>query len=550
MTSLDATEPASAPADASPPRLGGEDMRAAMRLLVGLPGFLRRRTTPERARTVVAARLGRRGADFLALARAAVFDCPDSPYLRLLRAAGCEYGDLARLVEREGLEDALRQLCRQGVYLTIEEFKGRQAVVRGTTRFDVRPAALRNPLSSVHVLSQSSGSRGPRTTVGMDLAFVRDHAEDVAVFLAARGGFAWRQALWGVPGGYAMRVLLRLAAAGAPPVRWFSQIDPAAAALHPRYRWSARALRWGSLAALRPLPGPLYASVERPLPVARWMAEVLAVGEVPHLFTFPSSAVRLCEAAAEAGLPLAGARFWMTGEPITPRRLAAIAAVGADAAGAYGSSECGGPIAYGCLAAGRTAELHPLLDLLAVIQPDPVAGLPPRTLLFSSLRETAPFVLLNVSIGDEAVVTPAVCHCPLPAAGWKLTFSQVHSHAKITTGGMSVLDADVVRVLEEVLPRRFGGGPTDYQVVEDEGPNGRAVLRLLMHPRLGTLDPDVAREAFLGGVGGGSGVERIAEMMWREGMLQVERRAPVASDTGKIRHVLLRHPSPPRAAVS
>ena len=146
-------------------------------------------------------RLAAREADFLQLIRRAVFERSESPYRVLLRAAGCEYGDLARLVERDGLARALDELRERGVYLTIEEFKGRSPVVRGSTRFDVDPRQLRNPLSSVHVRSESSGSRGPRTSVGMDLAFVRDHAANVALFLDARGGLAWRQALWGVPGG-------------------------------------------------------------------------------------------------------------------------------------------------------------------------------------------------------------------------------------------------------------------------------------------------------------------------------------------------------------
>src|SRR5262249_19627282 len=153
----------------------------------------------------------------------------------------------------------------QGVYLTIEEFKGRRPVVRGSTRLDVQPAQFRNPLSTVYIHSHSGGSRGPRTAVGTDLAVIRDHAVDAAAFLDARRGRGWRHALWGVPGGFALDVMLRLAAAGARPVRWFSQVDPGSPGLHPRYRWSARALRWASLGAGMPLPGPEFASLERPL---------------------------------------------------------------------------------------------------------------------------------------------------------------------------------------------------------------------------------------------------------------------------------------------
>ena len=520
------------------------DVTAGIRLVSELPRFLRRRVTPDRARAIVRERLAARDSDFLSLVRRTVFAQPGSPYRILLRAAGCEFEDLARLVQREGLEGALNELRRQGVYLTIEEFKGRCPVVRGSTRLQVEPAQLRNPLSTVHVITESGGSRGPRTAVGMDLAVVRDHAVDAAVFLDARGGLGWRQALWGVPGGFALRVVLRLAAAGAPPVRWFSQVEPGSPGLHPRYRWSARALRLGGLIAGRPLPSPQLASLEQPLGVARWMSETLARGEVPHLYTFPSSAVRLCEAAAEAGLSLRGAQFWLTGEPITARRLGVIAAAGADAVGHYGSTECGGPVAYGCLHPQRRSDLHLLTDLHALVQAGPSVDegrdLPPGALFYSSLRDTAPFVLLNVAIGDQAVAEPATCGCPLAELGWSTTLREVGSYAKLTAGGMNVLDADVLDVLDDVLPGRFGGGPTDYQVVEDEDDQGRPLIRVLVHPRLGALDTRAVAEALLEAIGSGHGVERVTELAWRDaGLVRVERREPVATASGKIHHVHL-----------
>jgi hypothetical protein len=339
-------------------------------------------------------------------------------------------------------------------------------------------------------------------------------------------------------------VMLRLAAGGATPVRWFSQIDPGSPGLHPRYRWSARALRWTSRVARVPLPPPEFASLEQPLNVARWMSETLSRGEVPALFTFPTSAVRLCETAADAALSLRGAKLWITGEPITTRRLGVFAAAGADVAGHYGSSEGGGPVAYGCLHPERRAELHLLSDLHALVQAGASAGgpedLPPKALLYSSLRDTAPFVLLNVAIGDQADVEPAACDCPLARVGWDRTLRGVRSYTKLTVGGMSVLDTDMLWALEDTLPGRFGGGPTDYQIVEDEDARGHPLIRLRVHPRLGPIDPQALAEALLSAIGGGQGVERVVEMAWRDaGIVQVERRAPVVTETGKIRHRLL-----------
>ena len=45
---------------------------------------------------------------FLFIARKGIYDHAGSPYGGLLRAAGCEYGDLEKLVQKEGVEGALK----------------------------------------------------------------------------------------------------------------------------------------------------------------------------------------------------------------------------------------------------------------------------------------------------------------------------------------------------------------------------------------------------------------------------------------------------------
>jgi hypothetical protein len=82
--------------------------------------------------------------------------------------------------------------------------------------------------------------------------------------------------------------------------------------------------------------------------------------------------------------------------------------------------------------------------------------------------------------------------------------SSIRSFEKLTAGGMTFLDADVVRVLEEVLPARFGGAPTDYQLVEDESEDGQPRVLLLVHPSLGPVGPDEMARTFLATIGSGS----------------------------------------------
>jgi len=75
----------------------------------------------------------------------------------------------------------------------------------------------------------------------------------------------------------------------------------------------------------------------------------------------------------------------------------------------YGIMETG-PVGYGCLDPAASDALHLLDDLHAggvsstELQP---------SILFTSLRLSAPLVLLNVSIGDQAELVKRQCQCPL-----------------------------------------------------------------------------------------------------------------------------------------
>jgi hypothetical protein len=521
------------------------DVGAGLRLLCRLPAFLHDTLGPTESRAILAERLARRDADFLALVGRAVYANPASPYRRLLAHAGCEHGDLVSLVGRHGVEGALRTLLAAGVYLTNDELKGRRPVVRGTLSFHVDPTGLRNPALSFHLTQHSSGSRGAATPALLDLRSIREEAANLAAFVHAVGSATAVHAIWSVPGGTAMGLLLQLAATGMRPARWFSQVDPATPGLHPRYRWGAGILRAGSLLAVRPLPAPRHVPVEQPLPIVRWMADVLAAGCTPHLWTFASNAAVVAQAAIRAGVSLGGARVSLSGEPVTAGRLAAVRAAGATPIPRYGASETGA-LGHGCLAPAWPDDLHFESDRFALVQPGALGppGLCPDTLLLTSLRPATRLVLVNASVGDQAAVAARACGCPLEALGWTIHLHGVRSQEKLTAGGMTVPNDEVLRVLEEVLPSRFGGGPTDYQLWEEEDEGGRARLRLLVHPAVGPLDLSAVAEVFLAAIGPGAGVERIMALAWRDGgLLRVERGVPERTATGKIHHLRQRRRS-------
>jgi hypothetical protein len=546
---------ASAGVVASGPRCGGPfrntalrgatmtaaaDVVAGLRLLAQLPRLMRTRIAHVDAEAALRTRLERREADFLALVRQGVYENPASPWRRLLAHAGCEPDDLARLVRADGVEGALRTLLRAGVYLTVDELKGRCPIVRGSLTCLASPASFRNPRARPDVLTTSGGSRGRRTRVHQDLAFMWEGLTSLQLTLEARGGLGWRFAVWGVPGGVTFQQLVALATIGQEPPQFFSRLDAQTErTLLRRYRWSWRLLKMVGRLAGRPFPRPLHAPLGNPAPLIRWFDTVRAQGGTPHVQVYASTGVRLAEAAARLGTDLRGVQFSLSGEPLTAARRAAIERSGGVALPRMGNTEMGTVVASGCLAPEGCDDMHLLHDMQAVIQPgdEGIPGLTPRTLLASSIRPRAPLVLLNTSLGDVGTLSDRRCGCPMADLGWTTHLMEVRSHEKLTAGGMTIDDADLIRVLEEVLPRRFGGGPLDYQLVEEETVAGDPVVRLRVHPAIGPLAAEAVVGAFLDAIGPGRGFGRVVTETWREaGFVRVEREPPLVTPGGKVQH--------------
>ncbi len=515
-------------------------LAVGVRFLSRLPRFLRHPLSHPEAREAQRARLANRRASFLRIMRDAIYAHPDHPLHRLLAAVGCEFGDLEAMVGTDGIEETLQALMAEGVYVTVDEFKGRMDIVRGSVRIEAGPARLTNPLAEYHVPARTGGSRSAGTPLLFDLEFIRACGTAAAVHLTAWGGESWLKATWETPGAGARFRLLKFASAGAPPAAWFTQVDPAAPGLDPVFRWSDRALRLGGLLAGVPMPRPMLATLDDPMPVARWMKRTLDAGEVPFLFGIPSSVVRLSTAAMEAGIDLGGSRSVLGGEPITEARLDHISKAGVRALPRYGTSECG-PVGYGCLQPSAPDDVHLVRDLNAVVQAGRQAdriGVPPGALFVTSLHHAAPYVMLNFSMGDQAVMEARSCGCRLEAVGWTTHLRNIRSFEKLTAGGVTFIDTDLVRVLETVLPERFGGSPLDYQLVETERGDGAARLTLVVHPRLGDLREEDVASAFLAAIAGDRPIDTImASMLSQGGTVTVERRAPATTRSGKVMHL-------------
>ena len=126
-------------------------MRKYYRFIDGLRKFAKARIEPDEAialaRTLLKKRIAEREENFLCLAERGIFHHEPSPYRPLLEAKHIGFGDLQSWVAKDGLEGALRALQAEGVYFTVDEFKGKTPVQRNGRTFICNEAMFDNPFS-------------------------------------------------------------------------------------------------------------------------------------------------------------------------------------------------------------------------------------------------------------------------------------------------------------------------------------------------------------------------------------------------------------------
>jgi hypothetical protein len=97
---------------------------------------------------------------------------------------------------------------------------------------------------------------------------------------------------------------------------------------------------------------------------------------------------------------------------------------------------------------------------------------------------------------------------------------------------MTLMGVDVLKIVEEIFPQRFGGDGTQYQIWEEEDRNGFTRISILVDPSLGKVDEAALKEAFLREIGK---VSRATPEVWRQAeTIQVRRQSPVSGRSGKI----------------
>jgi hypothetical protein len=467
---------------------------------------------------------------FLSTIESLVYGHRQSPYRALLRQAGCELGDVRRMVEIDGLEGALHRLAAAGVYVTFDEMKGRRRIVRGSFQLETRGSDFDNPVVAPHILMHTSGSGGRPGRILRSLRNAEDVGTTIRLLAAARGirnpeiGFWWPSA---------GQHLIAARRAGMPAPMWFYPVHPLpwpvwVAAVHQRLV--------GALAG-HAFPLPHRGDLERPTAVLNALLNRVRGSRTLLFQTMPSAAARLSTEAARRGVRLDGVVFIAIGEPITPARRDAIANAGAGLITMYGSVEM--PAMGGaCGSPDVVDDVHVMTNLYAIIQRERVVGTGgPRVeaLLLSNLDVHACKVSLNAESGDFARMASRRCGCLLDELGLTTHLSDIRSFEKLTSEGVTFARSRLEEIVELELPSRFGGTGIDYQLAEEEAEHGLSRLVMRVSPSVGTIDEEQLRATLLAALSSEGMAAAYNASMWRNvGILEVRRESPRPTRAGKV----------------
>jgi hypothetical protein len=515
-----------------------DDLKMYARFAWGLRGFLNHTITLEEAHAIVRRRLADRERSFLRLVKKGVFGYQYSPYLSLLKSAGCEMGDIENLVRSSGLEGTLRALREAGVYVTFEEFKGRAPMVRNGRVIRVKARDFDNPYLSFYYHAESSGTSGAGTRVDIDLDNLAAQASQILIAQDAHGVAHAPMAVWRsiLPDGSGIANILRSARFGNVTEKWFSPITSRDLRPALKYRLATQYIVVLARLAGLPFPSPELVTMDQAVVVARWAIATRQARGACLIRAHVSMALRVSLAALENGWDLTGVTFMSGGEPPTPAKVKKITASGAGWLPVYISSDVG-CIGAGCARPVDGNDLHLFKDGVAVIQsPRQVPGYntPIQAFCFTTLFPTAPKILLNVESDDYGVMESRHCGCPLEACGFTEHLRNVRSFSKLTGEGVTLVGSEMVHILEEVLPARFGGSPLDYQLLEEEDERGYTRLCLLISPRIHIEDETSVIGTLLDTLRQSSVAADLAGALWSQaGTIRIRRTDPIWTARGK-----------------
>ena len=514
-----------------------ENMKMFSRYARGLNGFLRHTLTPEQCRLTLKDQLKSRDQSFLGIMETGIYSNPDNPYFKLLGHAGVEFGDIARMVSLYSVEGCLERLYDAGVYISLDEFKRRIPIRRPGLEITVGPHDFDNPFLVEHYNTQTSGSRGAGTRAIMDLDLLTHDAACNNFLLEAfelrdRPMGIWREV---PPVTTGVNVLLRMAKLGKTVEKWFSSSKLKLSPQSLQFLFFTYYTVYASRLLANPLPNPIHTPLEDAVEVARWLALKKEEGTPAFFDTQASTCVRTCIAAIESGIDISGTRFVIGGEPYTKAKGKVISDAGCQAISRYSMTELGN-LGFACAVPAEFDDIHLITDKVAVIQRPKLLGageLSVDALVYTTILPSCPKLMLNVESDDYGLLEDRECGCPFGEVGYTKHLSQIRSYEKLTSGGVTFLGTELIRLIEEVLPNRFGGHPTDYQLVEEEE-GGLPKVNIVVSPRVGDVDDGALVNTLLKALEPYPGGDVMSDQWLQAGTLRVVRREPYTTSSAKI----------------
>src|SRR5262249_21622408 len=248
-----------------------------------------------------------------------IYGYSPSPYLRLLQHQHIAFSDIQRWVANDGVEAALVRLQQSGIYFTVDEFKGKAQVNRNGLRFKCDESMFDNPFLSHAYEVRSGATRSAGTRVRIDFEYLKQRSHYDALLLHSHGVLTAPIANWFpvFPGAPGINSSLRFLRIGNPPQRWFSQVSVDDVKVNWEKSWGTNLILLMAKLNGASLAAPEYANLNNARVVAEWASRALEESPRCAVYTFASSAVRVCSAAREHNLNLKGTRFLVTGEPLT-----------------------------------------------------------------------------------------------------------------------------------------------------------------------------------------------------------------------------------------
>ena len=512
----------------------------------GLRRFLKTPLTLEQSHQILKQRLEERERNLLTVVRSSIYENPDSPYLKLLMLAGCEFGDFERMVGSDGVEGALAKLRREGVYVSIEEFKGKKEARRGSKTFSFNEVDFDNPCLAGQLETISGGSRSAGTRTIYDFEFLENkYTVHHLVGYDAYGLLDLPFAVWLPIVGIGPAVVLTSTKGGRPPEKWFSPVDKKGFRPSLKNRMVANYIVEMGRVFGTNMPRPEYVQLHDASVISHWAAAASQRHGGCSVRTYTSAAVRVCQVAKERGLDLRGTTFMVGGEPLTETKRNEIESSGARAYSSYGMAESG-VIGTGCINPESADDVHFYRDSFGLVQHSREvahAGVSVDALLLTTLLPSAPKVLFNVETGDYGSLERRNCGCKMQEIGFPDHISDIRGFDKLTGEGMTFVGTELLRIIEQVLPATYGGSSNDYQILEEEDEQGQTHMSIVVAPEVGEIhEGDIVRTV-LDELGKKQDTKRMMTNIWSQaGTLRVKRIQPYATPRGKMLplHILKR----------